>query len=172
MRIDETALICPGVVLSGNITVGARCSIWYNAVLRSTNSLIEIGDESNVQDGCVLHAKDDKIIRLGKGVTIGHNAIVHCCEIGDNTLVGMGATILSGAVIGKNCIIGANALVTGGTVIPDNSMVLGAPAKIRREVTEAEIEKNREYATSHFVEMDDEIELLKTDGGVLVKCKR
>lgn len=169
MRIDDTAFICPGVVLSGDITIGQKCSIWYNAVLRSTNSHIEIGDESNVQDGCVLHAKGDKVIKLGKGVTVGHNAIVHCCEIGDNTLIGMGATVLTGAVIGKNCIIGANALVTGGKVIPDNSMVLGCPGKIVRSVTEDEIAYNREYATSHFVEMDDEINLLENDGVFISK---
>ena len=169
MRIDESALICPGAVISGNVTIGKKCSIWYNAVLRSTDSLIEIGDESNVQDGCVLHDKGNKTIRLGKGVTVGHNAIVHCCDIGDNTLIGMGATVLTGAVIGRNCIIGANALVTGGTVIPDNSMVLGCPGKVVRSVTEAEIVHNREYATSHFDEMELEIKLLSEEGQVLVR---
>lgn len=169
MRIDESALICPGVVISGNVTIGKKCSIWYNAVLRSTDSLIEVGDESNIQDGCVLHAKGDKTVRLGRGVTVGHNAIVHCCDIGDNTLIGMGATVLSGAVIGRNCIIGANALVTGGTVIPDNSMVLGSPARVVREVTEAEVSRNRKNATSHFDEMELERRLLSEEGAVLIK---
>ncbi len=122
-------------VVLGDVTLGDFSSVWYNAVLRGDINRIVVGHHSNIQDNAVLHLADDFPCILGNYVTVGHSAIVHACTIGDETLVGMGATILDGAVIGNQCIIGANALVTQGTKIPDGSMVLGSPAKVVKELT-------------------------------------
>ncbi len=119
-------------VVLGDVTLGDFSSVWYNAVLRGDINRIVVGHHSNVQDNAVLHLADDYACIVGNWVTIGHSAIVHACTIGDETLVGMGATILDGAEIGAQCIIGANALVTQHTKIPDGSLVLGSPAKVVR----------------------------------------
>ena len=126
-----------GVVL-GDVTLGAHSSVWYGAVLRGDINRIVVGHHSNIQDNAVLHLADKFPCVLGNWVTVGHGAIVHACEVGDEVLVGMGAVILDGAVIGKQSIIGAKALVTQGTIIPPGSMVLGAPAKVVRKLTNAE----------------------------------
>ncbi len=141
---DKTPEISQGVYISenaaviGDVTLGKNSSIWFSATLRGDEGKIVIGEGSNVQDNACIHSSTI----VGNGVTVGHNAILHGCEIGDNTLIGMGAIVLDGASIGKNCIIGAGALVTGRTVIPDNSLVLGSPAKIKRELTDDEISAN------------------------------
>lgn len=137
-----TTLIFPGAVVVGDVTLGQNCSVWYNAVVRADEAPIFIGDETNIQDNAVLHVGLEPL-RLGAGVTVGHGAILHSCTVGDNSLIGMGATVLDGAVIGKNCLIAAGALVTPRTVIPDGSMVMGAPAKVKRELTAEEVEANR-----------------------------
>lgn len=142
-QIDPSAKVFPGAVVIGEVTLGKRVSIWYNAVVRGDIAPITIGDNSNIQECSVLHVDHDTPILLGEGVTVGHGAILHGCRIGDNSLVGMGAIVLGGAVIGKNCIIGAGALVTQNTIIPDNSLVLGSPARIKRSLTEEEIQANR-----------------------------
>jgi len=127
--------IAPNAFLSGAVTLGARASIWPCASLRADIAPIVIGDESNVQDNAVVHVATGLGAYVGKRVTIGHSAVVHACTIGDNTLVGMGAVILDGAVIGENCLIGARSLILGGTQIPPGSMVVGSPGKIIRTLS-------------------------------------
>ncbi len=140
-KIDSSVgFVAPDAVLVGDVVVGADVGIWFGVVARGDIETITIGARSNVQENCVLHTDTGFPLTIGENVTIGHSAIVHGCTIGDNSLVGMGATILNGAQIGKNCLIGANALVTEGKVIPDNSMVLGAPGKVVREIDAAGVE--------------------------------
>lgn len=124
--------LAPDAVLIGKVKLQPNASVWFGAVLRGDNELITVGENSNVQDGAVLHTDPGILLTIGKNCTIGHKAILHGCTIGDNSLIGMGATLLNRAQIGKNCLIGANALVTEGKVIPDNSLVMGAPAKVVR----------------------------------------
>mgnify|MGYP001765220562 CR=1 FL=1 len=118
----------------GKVRLLKDASVWFNAVLRGDNEWIEVGEGSNVQDGSVLHTDMGSPLTIGRNCTIGHKAILHGCRIGDNSLIGMGATVLNNAVIGKNCLIGANALIPEGKVIPDNSLVVGAPGKVIREI--------------------------------------
>lgn len=147
--ISEKAYITKTAVIEGDVTVEDNVSIWYGAVLRGDLAPIYVGEGSNVQENCTLHVDRNCPVKIGKGVTIGHGAIIHGCTVGDNSLIGMGAIVLNGAVIGKNCIIGAGALVTGGTIVPDNSLVIGSPGKVKREVTEAEIAANKENAEEY-----------------------
>ena len=135
----KSAHVFPGAVVVGDVTIGEACSIWYNAVVRGDEAPIVIGEGSNVQDNAVLHVETGHPLTIGKDVTVGQGAILHSCTVGDNTLIGMGAIVLDDAVIGKNCIVAAGALVTGRTVIPDGSMVMGSPAKVKRELTAEEI---------------------------------
>lgn len=129
--------IAPSAVLVGDIAVGPEVGIWFGVVARGDIEPITIGARSNVQENCVLHTDTGYPLVIGENCTIGHGAIVHGCTIGDNTLIGMGATVLNGARIGKNCLIGANALITEGKEIPDNSMVVGAPGKVIRQIDDA-----------------------------------
>jgi|SRR5699024_14961 len=122
----------------GSVVLGENVTVWFNAVVRADTDTITIGDNSNVQDGAVLHVDPGQPLLMGEGVTVGHNAMLHGCTIGDNSLIGINAVVLNRAVVGKNCIIGANALVPEGMVIPDNSLVLGSPGKVVRELTEAQ----------------------------------
>ena len=126
--------IAPGAVVIGKVRLERNASVWFGAVLRGDNELILVGENSNVQDACVLHTDPGAPLTIGRNCTIGHRAILHGCTIGDNTLIGMGATILNRARIGANCLIGANALITEGKVIPDNSLVMGAPGKVVGEL--------------------------------------
>ena len=143
---DEYVTICEGACVVGDVTLGKGVSVWYNVVLRGDEGAITVGENTNVQDGVIMHEETT----VGAGCTIGHNAIVHGCTVGDNVLVGMGATILNGAKIGNNCIVGAGALVTGKMDAPDGSMILGSPAKVVRPLTEAEIEGNRASAEGYL----------------------
>lgn len=143
---DESVLICEGARVAGDVTLGRGVNVWYNAVLRGDEGTIVVGEDTNIQDGVILHEET----RVGKGCTIGHNAIVHGCTVGDNVLIGMGAVVLNGAKIGDNCIVGAGALVTGRMDAPAGSMILGSPAKVVRPLTEAEIEGNRESARGYL----------------------
>ena len=131
-RLGEGVYLAKTAVVVGDVTLGDRSSVWYGAVLRGDINRIRVGHHSNVQDNAVLHLADDHPCLVGNWVTIGHSANVHACTIGDECLVGMGATVLDGAVVGEQCLIGAHALVTPGTVIPPGSMVLGSPAKVVR----------------------------------------
>ena len=135
----------------GNIILGEDVGIWFGSVLRGDNEVIEIGARSNVQEHCILHTDPGFPIHIGEGCTIGHKAMLHGCEIGDNSLIGMGATLLNGAKIGKNCIIGAGALVSEGKEIPDNSLVVGMPGKVVRELNEEAITGLIQSA-AHYVE--------------------
>lgn len=152
-KIHQTAHIADGVQIAGDVYLGENANVWYNAVLRTSDTArIIVGDDTNIQDGCIFHASSGKDVTVGKGVTVGHGAIVHCCSIGDNTIIGMGAIIMTGASVGKNCVIGAGALVTEGTVIPDGSMAFGSPARIRRNLSEEEIEHNKSSALQYVNE--------------------
>jgi carbonic anhydrase/acetyltransferase-like protein (isoleucine patch superfamily) len=129
--------IAPDAAVIGNVRLLANASVWFGAVIRGDNELITIGENSNVQDGAVLHTDPGLDLTIGSNCTIGHKAILHGCIIGDNTLVGMGTVILNRARIGRNCLIGANTLVTEGKEIPDNSLVVGQPGKVVKELSPA-----------------------------------
>lgn len=150
--MTKKIFIAPGAHVLGDVLLGENTGIWYNAVIRGDTDTITIGDNSNVQDNATIHTDAGFQVHIGKGVTIGHNAIVHGCSVGDNTVIGMGSIILSGAVIGKNCIVGAGSLVTGKMQIPDNSLAFGNPAKVIRPVTADEIADNQENA-AHYVNL-------------------
>ena len=128
--------IALGAHVIGKVRLGEGVGIWFGVVLRGDNELIDIGAGSNVQEGVTIHTDMGYPASIGVNCTIGHNAILHGCTIGDNSLVGMGATVLNGARIGRNCLIGANALVTEGKEFPDNSLIVGAPAKATRILDE------------------------------------
>lgn len=134
----------------GSVVMENYVSVWYNAVLRGDIGKIIIGEGTNIQDGCVLHTDAEGQLTVGRGVTVGHLALLHNCEIGDNTLIGMNAVILSGAKVGKNCIIGAGSLITGNKEIPDNSMVMGSPGRVVRVLTEEEIESVKDSARKYI----------------------
>ena len=154
-QIDSTAFVAPDAVVFGDVVIGAECNIWFHAVIRAEDAPIRIGKGSNVQDNAVVHEDAGHPVTIGEYVTIGHGAIVHGCMIGDHTLVGMGAIILNGAKIGKGCVIGAGALVTQNAEIPDGSLVVGSPARVKREVKREEMEHNIRNAR-HYVEMGKE----------------
>lgn len=143
--------IAESATVIGRVELGRQVSIWFGVVIRGDNSLIRIGDFSNVQDNAVLHTDVGIDLTIGKYVTIGHKAMLHGCSIGDNTLIGINAVILNHAVIGKNCIIGANALIPEGKVIPDNSVVMGSPGKVVKTVDAAGEEKLKQSAL-HYAE--------------------
>jgi len=138
VKTGSNCFIAPSASVAGNVTLGNDVSIWFNASLRGDSNTITIGDESNVQDGCVLHVTERVPITVGKRVNIAHQAVLHGCTIGNSVLIGIGAIIMDGAVIGDNCIIGAGALVTADKVIPPNSMVLGSPGKVVKELSDKE----------------------------------
>lgn len=150
--IDSSAWIAPNATVVGDVTVGPNASVWYGAVVRGDVAPISIGANTNVQDNAVIHVSPGHAVRLGEGVTVGHAAIVHGCEVGDNTLIGMGAIVLDGVRVGRNCIVGAGALVTQGTVVPDGTLWFGSPARQRRAMTEADVEANRENARVYVEE--------------------
>lgn len=145
-RIHETAWIAPNATVIGAVDMAEGSSLWFSAVIRADGDTITIGPGSNVQDGCVLHADRGVRLRLGTGVTVGHNAVLHGCLVDDHVLIGMGAVVLNGASIGSGSIIGAGAMVPEGSEIPPNSMVLGLPGKVRRPTTAAEREQIRANA--------------------------
>jgi len=134
VQMAADSYVAPGAVVIGDVTLAKHASVWFNAVLRGDNDSIVVGEGSNVQDGAVLHVDQGHPISIGRRVTVGHKVTLHGCAIGDNSLIGMNAVVLNEAVIGKNCLIGANALVTEGMQIPDNSLVLGSPAKIVKQL--------------------------------------
>ncbi len=139
--------------LIGRVVLEAGASVWFGATLRGDNEPIVIGAGSNVQENVVMHTDMGFPLTVGRGCTIGHKAMLHGCRLGDNTLIGMGATILNGALIGDNCLIGAGALVTEGKVIPDGSLVMGAPGRVVRSLDAAAIEGLRESALHYQARM-------------------
>ncbi|MES1940644.1 transferase [Salinisphaera sp. T5B8] len=159
-RLDDISPQTPGegqffvaenATVLGNVTLEVDASIWFNAVLRGDQELITIGRGSNIQDGCVLHTDPGFPLTVGADCTVGHQAMLHGCTIGDNSLIGIKATVLNGAKIGRNCLIGAGALVPEGKEIPDNSMVIGVPGRVKRELSEDDAKKLKRGA-AHYVE--------------------
>ncbi|NLJ51657.1 MAG: gamma carbonic anhydrase family protein [Alcaligenaceae bacterium] len=148
--IDPSAFVFDGAVLIGQITLKANVSIWPGVIIRADNDTITIDENSNVQEGSVLHIDKGTPLYIGTNVTVGHKVMLHGCTIGDGSLIGMSATILNNAVIGKNCIIGAGALIPEGKIIPDNSVVVGV-AKILREATPDDLKRSH-AGTQHYVE--------------------
>lgn len=124
--------VAPGAHVIGKVELGEDVGIWFNATLRGDNEVIAIGKGSNIQENTMIHTDPGYPVRIGSNCTIGHSAIIHGCTIGDNSLIGMGATVLNGAKIGNNCLVGANALVTEGKEFPDNSLIVGSPARAIR----------------------------------------
>ncbi|SER43457.1 Carbonic anhydrase or acetyltransferase, isoleucine patch superfamily [Tranquillimonas rosea] len=132
--LAQDAWVAPDANIIGDIVLGAGASVWFCATLRGDNERIDVGDGTNIQENCVLHTDMGFPLTIGANCTIGHKAMLHGCTIGEESLIGMGATVLNGARIGRNCLIGAGALVTEGKEIPDGSLVLGAPGKVVREL--------------------------------------
>jgi len=149
-KIDPTAFIHPTAVILGDVTLGQRVSVWPTAVLRGDSDVIVIGDDSNVQDGTVIHADEGVPTHVGKRVGIGHRAIVHGATIDDDVLIAMGAVILNGAHIGSGSIIGAGAVVTEGKRIPENSLVIGVPGRIVRQTTIEERERIKKTVEAYL----------------------
>ena len=138
--VDATAWVAPDANVIGNVRLAAKSSVWFGSTLRGDNELITVGEGSNVQENSVFHTDVGYPLTIGVNCTIGHKVMLHGCTIGDNSLIGMGATVLNGAVIGKNCLIGAGALITENKVIPDGSLVMGAPGKVVRDLDAAAIQ--------------------------------
>lgn len=142
--------VADSAAVIGKIILRRDVGVWFGAVLRGDNEAITIGAGSNIQDNAVLHTDMGYPLEVGAGCTIGHKAILHGCTIGDNSLIGMGATVLNGARVGRNCLIGANALITEGKQIPDNSLVVGAPGKVIRQI-DAEGEASLRRSAEHYI---------------------
>ena len=153
-RVPETPApdrywIAPDANVIGAVTIGEDVGIWFGTTLRGDNERITVGRGTNIQEGVMVHSDPGFPATIGEGCTIGHHAIVHGCTIGDNSLIGMGATVLNGAKIGKNCLVGANALVTEGKEFPDNSLIVGSPAKVIRTLDDAAVEGLRRSAENY-----------------------
>lgn len=148
-NISKKAFIAKTASVIGDIDIGEHSSIWFGAVLRADCGSIIVGNNSNIQDNCAVHADPEGSVTIGDNVTIGHCAVVHGCAIKDNVLVGMNATILNDAVIGSNSIVGAGALVTQGKKFPERSLILGVPAKVERELTDEEVESIKKSAEEY-----------------------
>ena len=148
--VDEDYFVAANATVIGKVRLEKNSSVWFNAVIRGDIELITVGENSNIQDGAVLHTDLGCPISIGKNVTVGHQAMLHGCKVGDNSLIGINAVVLNGAKIGKNCLIGANALVTENKTIPDGSLVMGSPAKRVKELTNEQIQKLKESA-EHYV---------------------
>jgi carbonic anhydrase/acetyltransferase-like protein (isoleucine patch superfamily) len=138
-QVAATAFVAPDAAIIGRVTIGDRASVWFGAVVRGDNEPIRIGDGSNVQDNAVLHTDPGFPLDIAAGVTIGHQAMLHGCTIGEGALIGIQAIVLNGAVIGRQCLVGAGAIVTEGKRFPDRSLILGAPGKLVRELTDDDI---------------------------------
>lgn len=147
----EQNWVADNATVIGKVRTGRNVSIWYNVVIRGDNDPIVIGDDTNIQDGSVLHNDDGVPLTIGNQVTIGHMVMLHGCTIGDGSLIGINAVVLNHAVIGKNCIIGANALIPEGKIIPDRSLVVGSPGRIIRELSDADIAALHANA-AHYVD--------------------
>ena len=149
--LGDQHFIAHNATVIGRVTLHEQSSVWFNSVIRGDADAITVGPRSNIQDACVLHTDPGFPLTIGADVTIGHKAMLHGCEIGDGSLIGINAVVLNGAKIGKACLIGANALVTEGMDIPDGSMVLGSPAKIKRQLSEDD-QAGLKLSAAHYVE--------------------
>lgn len=146
----EGQFVAHNATIIGSVKLMEKASIWFNVVIRGDNDLITIGPRSNIQDGTVMHTDTGVPLTVGKGVTVGHKAMLHGCEVGDYSLIGINAVVLNGAKIGKHCLIGANTLIPEGMEVPDGSLVVGSPGKIRRELND-EQKKMLELSADHYV---------------------
>ncbi|MEJ2128632.1 MAG: gamma carbonic anhydrase family protein [Woeseiaceae bacterium] len=149
--IGAEHFVADNATVIGNVRLLPKSSVWFNTVIRGDNEPIQVGEGSNVQDGCILHTDPGFPLTIGAGVTVGHRVMLHGCTIGDNSLIGIGSTVLNGARIGNNCLVGAHSLVTEGKSYPDGSLILGSPARVVRELTDAEI-AGIKVSASHYVE--------------------
>ncbi len=143
--------VADNAVVVGSVILEQNASVWFNAVIRGDNDVITVGENSNIQDGSVLHTDGGFPLTIGKNVTVGHQVMLHGCTIGDNSLIGINSVVLNGAKIGKGCLIGANCLIPEGKEIPDGSLVMGSPGKVVRELP-AEAIKGLEMSALHYVE--------------------
>jgi carbonic anhydrase/acetyltransferase-like protein (isoleucine patch superfamily) len=149
--VDATAYVAPDATLVGDVQLGPQASVWFQAVARGDNEPIRIGAQSNVQEGAVLHADPGYPLTLGERVTVGHQAMLHGCTIGEGSLIGIQAVVLNGARIGKHCLVGAGAIVTERKEFPDRSLILGAPAKVVRQLSDEDV-KNLEANAAGYAE--------------------
>ncbi len=152
--VPASAFVAAGARVIGDVRLGDQASVWYNAVLRADSDSITIGDGSNLQDNVSVHVDPGSPVVIGRDVSVGHNAVVHGCTIGDGSLIGMGSVVLSGAQIGSGCLVAGGAVVLAGTVVPDGSLVAGVPAKVRRELSDEEragILRNAQVYRGHVV---------------------
>jgi carbonic anhydrase/acetyltransferase-like protein (isoleucine patch superfamily) len=154
--LEGPCFIAPGAHVIGDVRIGEDASIWFNAVLRGDGGPIVVGSGSNLQDGVVVHTDPGLVCRIGREVTVGHRAVLHGCEIGDHSLVGMGAIVLNGARVGEECLIGAGAVVPEGSVIPAGHLVLGVPGRVVRSLTDAEKDRIRAGA-AHYIQLWKEV---------------
>jgi carbonic anhydrase/acetyltransferase-like protein (isoleucine patch superfamily) len=142
-QLHAEAWVAPNATLIGQVSLAARASVWYGATLRAEAEPIEVGFGTNIQDGATVHVDSEYPVTIGQGVSVGHNAVLHGCTVEDDALIGMGATVMNGAVIGTGSLVAANALVPQGMVVPPRSLVTGVPARVRRELSDAEIAASR-----------------------------
>jgi carbonic anhydrase/acetyltransferase-like protein (isoleucine patch superfamily) len=149
--LAEDCFVAPNASVIGRVEMRARSSVWFGAIVRGDNDRIVLGEDSNVQDNCVLHTDDKILLSIGDRVTVGHMAMLHGCTIGEESLIGIGTIVLNHAKVGAHTVLGANSLVTEGKVIPDGVLAMGAPAKVIRPLTTEELEFLK-YASSHYVE--------------------
>ena len=151
VQVEEGVWVAENAVVVGNVLLKENSSVWFNAVIRGDNDLITIGEGANIQDGSVLHSDPGSPLTVGANVTIGHKVMLHGCDIGEGSLIGINSVVLNNARIGKNCIIGANALITEGKEIPDNSLVMGSPGKVVKTMTDDQA-KAVKFSAIHYVE--------------------
>ncbi|AQU81196.1 MULTISPECIES: gamma carbonic anhydrase family protein [unclassified Halomonas] len=162
--IHDDVYIAETADVIGHVTLKARSSVWYQAVLRGDSDHLEIGEESNIQDGAVLHADPGYPLKIGKGVTVGHQAMLHGCTVGDGCLIGIQAVVLNGAVIGENSLVGAGAFIKEGAVFPANSLIVGSPAKVVRELSAEAVEGLKLNAQSYVIRGQQHAKTLKRIG--------
>jgi carbonic anhydrase/acetyltransferase-like protein (isoleucine patch superfamily) len=148
-EIDPSAYIAESANIIGKARIEAHASIWFDVTIRGDNELITVSENSNVQEGCILHTDPGYPLTIGKNVTVGHQAMLHGCTIGEGSLIGIQAVILNGAKIGKNCLVGAGALVTEGKEFPDNSLIIGTPARAIRTLTEEDIARTKSNTANY-----------------------
>lgn len=153
--IHSSSWVADSAQVIGDVVIGEESSVWFNAVIRGDVNHIRIGKRTNIQDGCVVHVTRKTLPTLvGDECTVGHNAILHACTIGNQVLIGMGAVVMDGAEVGDNCIVGAGSLVTPGTKIPAGSLAIGSPARVKRELTEEESRSIRESAANYVADLE------------------
>lgn len=150
-QVDSSCFVADSAQVIGSVVLEPNASVWFGVVIRGDNDLITIGADSNVQDTTVIHTDSGIEVRVGRGVTIGHRVMLHGCEVGDYSLIGIGAIVMNRAKIGRNCLIGAGALITEGKQIPDRSLVMGAPGRVVRQISDAEVQVLQASA-AHYVE--------------------